>query len=119
MLEEKANREKLGAGSRELQSTFTKQPEEMKSTWESNDQLQKDQFDVLDVGDDAFDRAKAQVSCLHPDFYLCEMDFFKVVVDGRLMDMEETESSPADDLTQDDCADDTSLEVVDGDKNEE
>lgn len=47
------------------------------------------------------------------------MHFFKVVVDGHLMDMEETESSPADDLTKDDYADDTKLVVISEDKNEE
>lgn len=45
--------------------------------------------------------------------------FFKVVVDGRLVDMEETKPSPGDDLTKEDCADDTNLGVVDKDKNDE
>lgn len=35
------------------------------------------------------------------------------------MDMEETESSPTDDLIQDGRVDDTNLEVVGKDKNEE
>lgn len=50
---------------------------------------------------------------------LLEMDFFKVMVDGRLVDMEETESSPTNDMTKEDCVDDTNPEVVGEDKNEE
>lgn len=57
--------------------------------------------------------------CLHPMLDLLEMDFFKVMVDGRLVDMEETESSPTNDMTKEDCVDDTNPEVVGEDKNEE
>lgn len=41
------------------------------------------------------------------------------MVDGHLMDIEETESPPIGDLPQNDHANDTNLEVVDRDKNEE
>lgn len=63
----------------------------MEFTQELNDQLQKAlqkaQIDVLDIGDDVFDRAKAQVLCLHPGVDLSELYFFKVAVDGRSVDM--------------------------------
>lgn len=56
----------------------------MKSTRETNNQLQKalqkSQIDVLDVVDDAFDKAKAQVLFLHPELNVSRMNFFKVVV---------------------------------------
>lgn len=123
LLVEKIKREKLEAKNQELQSTVIKQSKEMKSTQESNDQLQKalqkSQIDVLDAGDDTLDSVKAQVLCLHPMLDLSELDFFKVVVDGRLVDMEETEPSPADDLAKEDCVDDTNHEVVNEDNNEE
>lgn len=81
--------------------------------------LHKAQIDVLYADDDAFNKAKAQVLCLHPELDLSEMDFFKVVVDGRLIDMEEIEPSSTDDLTKEDRVDDINLKVVDVDKNEE
>lgn len=63
MLEEKTKKKKSEAGNQELQSIITKKSKEMKSTWESNDQLhkalQKAQLDVLDESDDAYDREKA------------------------------------------------------------
>lgn len=80
--------------------------------------LQKAQIEIRDAGDEAFDREKAQVLCLHHGLDLSEMDFFKVVMDGRLVDMEETEPSPADDRSKEYRVDDISLKVVDGDKNE-
>lgn len=57
--------------------------------------------------------------CLHPGLDLSKMDFFKVVVDDRLADMEETEPSPADDLTKEDRADKINPKSVDKDKNKE
>lgn len=47
------------------------------------------------------------------------MDFVKVVVNGYLMDMEEVEPSPNDDLIQEDCIVVSNLEVGDEDKDEE
>lgn len=106
-----------------MQFTVTKRSEEMKSTQESNDQLQealqKAQIYVLGVCDDAFDREKAQVFHLHLKLDLSELEFFKVMVDGRLVIMEETKSSFADDRTKEDHADDTNLIVINDDKNEE
>lgn len=65
--------------------------------------LQKAQNDIFDAGDAAFDREKAQASCLCPDLDLSEMDFFKVVVNGHIVDMEEVEPSLTDDSIQEDC----------------
>ena len=49
--------------------------------------LEKAQIDILTVGDVAFDRAKEQVLCLHPGLDISEIDYFKEVHDGRLVDM--------------------------------
>lgn len=76
----------------------------MKSLQDSNVQLQSSlqitQIDVLDTGDAAFDRAKDQALCLYPDLDLSSIDFFKVVANGHLMDMEEAEPSPTGDPTR-------------------
>lgn len=81
--------------------------------------MQKSQIDVLDAGDAAFDREKAQALCLYPDFDLSEMDFFKVLVNGHLMDMEKVDPSPTDDPIQEDCAAVSNPEVRGEDKDEE
>ena len=44
---------------------------------------------MLSVGDDAFKRAKAQALCLIPDLDVTRMGFFKTVVDGKMVDMED------------------------------
>lgn len=44
--------------------------------------------DILATNDKAFERAKAQALCLHSDLNVVEMDYFKVVVDERLMEMD-------------------------------
>lgn len=123
LLEEKTKRKKSEAKNQQLQSTVTKKSEEMKSTQESNGQLQKAlqkaQINVQDVCDDAFDKEKTQVLCLHPRLDFSELDFFKVVVDGYLVDMKETEPSSADDRTKEYHADGTNLLVVNKDNNEE
>lgn len=69
----------------------------MKSNRESHDQLQK----ALQ---------KAQIDILGLD--LPEIDFCKVMVDGCLMDMEEIELSPADDLTKENRTNDTKPEGI-------
>ena len=51
--------------------------------------LEKAQIDILSAGDIAFDRAKEQVLCLHPGLDISEIDYFKEVQDGRLVDMVE------------------------------
>lgn len=47
------------------------------------------------------------------------MDFFKVVVNGHLVDMEEADLSPTDELIQEDCVVDINLDVMGEGKNEE
>lgn len=107
----------------ELHSIATKQSEEMELTQESNDQLhkalQKAQLDILDVGDDAFDKEKAQVLSPHPGVDFSEMDFFKVVMDSRLVGMEEINPSSDDDQAKEDDANGTGLRVINEDNNEE
>ena len=66
--------------------------------------MQRDQIEVLDASDATFDKAKSQTLCLYLDLDLSEMDFFKVVVDGHLVDREEVEPSLINDLVQDDRA---------------
>lgn len=51
--------------------------------------LQDAQVDLLYAGDQAFERAKAQALGITPDLDVSRMNFFKVVVDGKLVDMEE------------------------------
>ncbi|CAI8588137.1 unnamed protein product [Vicia faba] len=66
---------------------------EVKATKDSNDELhkalKKSQVDILSVGDEVFERTKEKVLCLHHGLDLSEVDYFKVVQDGRLMDLEE------------------------------
>lgn len=58
-----------------------------------NDSLKKSQLDVLNVGDLDFDKAKEQILCLHPILDLYELDFFKVVKDDPLVDLEEAKTN--------------------------
>lgn len=51
--------------------------------------LQDAQVDFLSAGDEAFERAKAQDLCIASYLDVSRMDFFKVVVGGQLVDMEE------------------------------
>lgn len=61
--------------------------------------LQDTQFYQLSADDKYFERAKAQVLCITPDLNVSELDFFKTVVDGRLVDMKEV--SPEDGVLKD------------------
>lgn len=51
--------------------------------------LQNAQVDFLSFGDDAFERAKAQALCIMPDLDVKRTNFFKTMVDGQLVDMED------------------------------
>lgn len=44
---------------------------------------------MLSAGDEAFERAKAQTLCIMHDLNMSKMDFFKTVMDGQLVDVEE------------------------------
>lgn len=46
-------------------------------------------MDFLFIGEKAFKRAKAQALCIAPDVDVSKMDFFKTVVDGKLVDMDD------------------------------
>ncbi|KAL5055858.1 hypothetical protein RYX36_036540 [Vicia faba] len=48
-------------------------------------------MDVLNIGDMAFNWAKDQVLCLYPELDISLVDFFKNIVDGKLVDMEADE----------------------------
>lgn len=108
LLEEKTRKQKLKAMNQELKSTVNKQYEEIKSIQFSNVQLQsslqKAQIDVLDAGNTAFNKAKAQALCLYPDLDLSQMDFFKVVVNGHLVDIEQVEPFLTNHMIQEDGA---------------
>lgn len=51
--------------------------------------LRKSQIEVLTTGDEAFDKAKEQVLCLYPKVDFSEVDFHKVVHDGRLVELQD------------------------------
>lgn len=69
-------------------------------------------MDLLSAGDEAFERAKAQALCLQPDLNVSEMDFFKTVMDGRLVDMEE--ASPKFEVSKDAMTGDPTPNVQEG-----
>ena len=76
----------------ELAQMSTKFQDSEKSCSELKEALKKSQMGVLDAGDLAFDRAKAQVNCLYPDIDISEVDFFKAIVDGKLVEVDEDDS---------------------------
>lgn len=77
----------------DLEATNANLVQEAEQAQAVNETLKKSLQDVLvdflSVGDDAFERAKAQVLCIIPDLDVTRMDFFKTVVDGKLVDMED------------------------------
>src|ERR1051325_200889 len=76
----------------ELAQMSTKFQDSEKSCSELKDALKKSQMSMLDAGDLAFDRAKAQVNCLYPDIDISGVDYFKTIVDGKLVEVEEDDS---------------------------
>ena len=102
LVKEKEHRETLDS---ENKFTLTQLDEWLKAEKATNDELKativelkealkKSQVDVLSAGDEAFERAKEKVVCLHPGLAISDMDFFKVVRDGHLIDLEEVEKTP-------------------------
>lgn len=53
-----------------------------------NKSLQDTQVDLLLVGGEDFERAKAQALCIMPDLDGSKMNIFKTVMDEQLMDLE-------------------------------
>lgn len=51
--------------------------------------LQDAQVDFISVRDNAFERAQAQALFIMPDLDVIRMDFFKIVVDEQLVDMDD------------------------------
>ncbi|CAI8614512.1 unnamed protein product [Vicia faba] len=56
--------------------------------------LERSHMDAFNVGDMAFDGAKDQMICLYPTLDISSVDFFKSIVDGKLMDVEDVDGSP-------------------------
>lgn len=54
--------------------------------------MQDAQVDFLSTGDESFEIYKAQYLCIMPKLDVSKMDFFKVVVGGQLVDMDEASS---------------------------
>ena len=94
LLEEKTRRETLEMESRK---SLTQLIDKLKSTKTANDDLKealnKSQMEVLSTMDKAFNRAKDQTLYLYLDLDLSQMDYFKVVQDGRLVDLEEVDKT--------------------------
>lgn len=76
----------------ELETTNIGLIQEVEQARDLNETLKKSlqdvQVDLLSVGDEAFERAKAQALCIIHDLDVSKMDFFKTVVDGQLVDIE-------------------------------
>lgn len=51
--------------------------------------LQDAQVDLLSAGVESFERAKAQALCISPNLDVSRMDFFKVLVERKIVYMEE------------------------------
>lgn len=51
--------------------------------------MQDAQVNFLSTGDEGFERAKAQALYIIPGLDMSKMVFFKTVVDGQLVDMDE------------------------------
>lgn len=68
--------------------------QEIKKLKYSNDQLKASskeaELDILSACDDAFERAKAQALVLQPDLNFEVVDYFKVIRDGQLVDMDDS-----------------------------
>lgn len=69
---------------------LTQEVEQSKTLNETLKESLKDaQVDFIFTGDKAFERDKAQALCISPDLSVSRMDFFKIGVDGQLVDMDE------------------------------
>ncbi|KAL5082740.1 hypothetical protein RYX36_011161 [Vicia faba] len=63
-----------------------------KSCVDLQQSLEKSQMFVLNVRDMYFGRDKDQVICLYPTLDISSVDFFKSIVDGKLVDMDAEDS---------------------------
>lgn len=73
--------------------------------------MQHAQVNLLLAGDEAFERAKAQVVCIMPDLDVSKMYFFKNEKDLQLVDMEE--ASPEVEVLKDVAINNSTLEAQD------
>ena len=85
----------LSAVAEDLRQVKASNQELLSSNSELTESLKRAQIEVLSAGDEAFDKAKDQVLCLYPSLDLSEVDYFKVVQDVRLVDLEELEKTPS------------------------
>lgn len=58
--------------------------------------LQDIQVDFLSSGDEGFEMAKAESLCITPDLDVSKMDFFKIIVNEKLVNMDEASSEVED-----------------------
>lgn len=93
LLEMKKQKEIAGSKCLELKMTIVGLIQDMDHARDLNGTLKKSLQDakvnLLSTSDEAFYRAKAQALCIMSDLNVSEMDFFKTVVDDRLIDMKE------------------------------
>lgn len=77
----------------DLEATIIGLIQEVEKNWAFNEILNKSlqdvHVDLLSSSDETFERTKAQAVCIMPDLDMSKMDFFKTVVDGQLIDIEE------------------------------
>ncbi|KAL5052678.1 hypothetical protein RYX36_033360 [Vicia faba] len=64
-----------------------------KSCADLQQSLERSRMDGLNVGDMAIDREKDQVMGLYPTLDISSVDFFKIIMDGKLVDMEDVDGS--------------------------
>ncbi|KAL5071691.1 hypothetical protein RYX36_022578 [Vicia faba] len=67
------------------------------SCYDLKQSLERSPMDGLNFGDVAFDRVKDQVMCLYPTLDISSVDFFKSIVDGKLVDVEDVDGRPVTD----------------------
>ncbi|KAL5081731.1 hypothetical protein RYX36_010152 [Vicia faba] len=65
-----------------------------KSCADLQQSLERSRMDMLNAGDVAFDQEKDQVMCLYLTLNISSVDFFKSILDGKLVDMEDVNGSP-------------------------
>ncbi|KAL5065925.1 hypothetical protein RYX36_027662 [Vicia faba] len=81
----------------DLQASESKLSKELditkKSCADLQQSLERSRMDVLNIGDMAFNRVKDQVICLYPTLDISYVDFFKSIVDGKMVDLGDVDGS--------------------------
>lgn len=93
LLEMSTKNETMVTRCSELEAVNVSLTQEAEQSRNLNETLKKSiqdaQVDLLSVGDEAFERAKAQALCITPDLDVSKMDFFKTVMNRKLVDMDD------------------------------